>query len=208
MTAPFSTKNCTTFLCPFKHAQLRGVSPSLSIELTFRKQKLYGAQVTLAGCHHEEGPALLVADVNISTCPCLTAQKRGETPRRLTCCTTAPCSNRKPDTSIFPGLPLPSALKKRRRILLQSFVLQSAVLLRPLLAPVQLQQVLDDLWVAPQSRMHQGTLPTLIYMINLKGRQRDTTSTLAPNSSSREAISWCPRWHCTQRTGALFNTSV
>lgn len=56
--------------------------------------------------------------------------------------------------------------------LLQSFVLQSAVLLRPLLAPVQLQQVLDDLWVAPQSRMHQGTLPALIDMINLEGRQR------------------------------------
>lgn len=99
MTAPFSTKNCTTFLCPFKHAQLRGVSPSLSIDvkdapfetkrqtttgrstrgalaalafiggdasrLTFREQELHGAQVTLAGGHHEKGPALLVADVNV-----------------------------------------------------------------------------------------------------------------------------------------------
>lgn len=29
-------------------------------------------------------------------------QNKGETPRRLTCCTTAPCSNRKLHTSIFP----------------------------------------------------------------------------------------------------------
>lgn len=39
-----------------------------------------------------------------STCQCprLTAQNRGETPRRLTCCTTAPCSSRKSHTSVFP----------------------------------------------------------------------------------------------------------
>lgn len=202
MTAPFSTKNCTTFLCPFKHAQLRGVSPSLSIEvkdapwrqnsttgrstrrvrtaaarwvvdvwqLTFREQELHGAQVTLAGGHHEKGPALLVADVDVGAvlqqqlrdlrgreknrgagssrrafsgdrvmtscqgttrnlgrhirrrkcgrsgltcqCPCLTAQNRGETPRRLTCCTAAPCSNRKLHTSIFPR---PAAAVKARK---------------------------------------------------------------------------------------------
>lgn len=35
-------------------------------------------------------------------CPCLTAQNSGDTPRRFTCCTTAPCSNRKLHTSIFP----------------------------------------------------------------------------------------------------------
>jgi len=35
-------------------------------------------------------------------CPCLTAQNRGDTPRRLNCCTTAPCPNRKLQTSIFP----------------------------------------------------------------------------------------------------------
>lgn len=137
----------------------------LCFQLTFRKQELHGAQVTLAGGHHEQGPALLVAHIYISTmlqqqlrdlrdrntqtsstagsvcslwqwrelgvlkahfraksllgrrtkwgtdavdvrltcqCPCLTAQNRGETPRRLTCCTTAPCSNRKLHTSIFP----------------------------------------------------------------------------------------------------------
>lgn len=39
----------------------------LMVSRTFTKQKLYGAQVTLAGSHHEEGPALLVADVDIST---------------------------------------------------------------------------------------------------------------------------------------------
>lgn len=126
----------------------------LIVELTFRKQKLYSTEVTLAGGHHQQGPALLVAHVNISTmlqqllcnlktrpktfsceeltcissfsrhhddtvsatrltkqtrmgwltcqCPCLMAQNKGETPRRLTCCTTAPCSNRKLHTSIFP----------------------------------------------------------------------------------------------------------
>lgn len=128
----------------------------LVLELTFRKQELYSTEVTLAGGHHQQGPALLVAHVNIGTvlqqllrdletrpkkkpssceevtrvpgamttlqakhgrkkkliatpmgwltcqCPCLMAQNRGETPRRLTCCTTAPCSNRKLHTSIFP----------------------------------------------------------------------------------------------------------
>lgn len=128
------------------------------LELTFRKQKFYSTEVTLAGGHHQQGPALLVAHINISTmlqqllrdlktrpktfsreevtcissfsryqddtvsqtwlsvrrgcetpvgwltcqCPCLMAQNKGETPRRLTCCTTAPCSNRKLQTSIFP----------------------------------------------------------------------------------------------------------
>lgn len=37
------------------------------LELTFRKQKLYSAQVALAGSYHEQGPALLVTDVYIST---------------------------------------------------------------------------------------------------------------------------------------------
>lgn len=32
---------------------------------TFREQKLHSAQVTLAGGHHEKGPALLVTDVNV-----------------------------------------------------------------------------------------------------------------------------------------------
>lgn len=104
---------------------------------TFRKQKVDGAQVALAGRHHEERPALLVAYVDVGAalqqqlrnleglgadsgdravtrkekrqlvrltcqCPCLTAQNRGDTPLWLTCCTTAPCSNRTPHTSIFP----------------------------------------------------------------------------------------------------------
>lgn len=33
--------------------------------LTFRKQELHSAQVTLAGRHHQQGPALLVTDVDI-----------------------------------------------------------------------------------------------------------------------------------------------
>lgn len=33
--------------------------------LTFRKQKLHGTEVTLAGGHHQQGPALLVAHVDI-----------------------------------------------------------------------------------------------------------------------------------------------
>lgn len=33
--------------------------------VTFRQQELDGAQVTLAGRHHEEGPALFVADVDV-----------------------------------------------------------------------------------------------------------------------------------------------
>lgn len=128
---------------------------ALVLGLTFRKQKLHGTEVTLAGGHHQQGPALLVAHVNISTvlqqllrdletespevtqhacslrrrrnqnvahtteptgwltcqCPCLMAQNKGETPRRLTCCTTAPCSNRKLHTSIFPR---PAAAVKAR----------------------------------------------------------------------------------------------
>lgn len=37
----------------------------LVLELTFRKQKLYSTEVTLAGGHHQQGPALLVAHINI-----------------------------------------------------------------------------------------------------------------------------------------------
>lgn len=33
---------------------------------TFRQQKINGASVTLAGRHHEEGPALFVTDVDFS----------------------------------------------------------------------------------------------------------------------------------------------
>lgn len=51
--------------------------------------------------------------------------------------------------------------------LLQSFVLQSAVLLLPLCTPFQLQQVLDNLCVSSESGMDQNRLTTLIYMINL-----------------------------------------
>lgn len=39
----------------------------LVLELTFRKQKVHSAEVTLAGGHHQQGPALLVAHINIST---------------------------------------------------------------------------------------------------------------------------------------------
>lgn len=39
----------------------------LVLQLTFRKQELHSAEVTLAGGHHQQGPALLVAHVNIST---------------------------------------------------------------------------------------------------------------------------------------------
>lgn len=39
----------------------------LVLQLTFRKQKLYSTKVTLAGSHHQQGPALLVAHINIST---------------------------------------------------------------------------------------------------------------------------------------------
>ena len=35
------------------------------LSLTFRKQELDCAQVTLTGCHHEQGPALLVTDVDV-----------------------------------------------------------------------------------------------------------------------------------------------
>lgn len=38
---------------------------SLETALTFGKQELHGAQVTLAGCNHQQGPALLVTDVDI-----------------------------------------------------------------------------------------------------------------------------------------------
>lgn len=36
-------------------------------ELTFGEQKLYGTEVTLAGRHHQKGPALLVAHVDVGT---------------------------------------------------------------------------------------------------------------------------------------------
>lgn len=58
---------------------------------------------------------------------------------------------------------------RRYQSLLQSFVLQSTVLLLPLTTPFQLQQVLDNLWVSSESSVDQCTLPTLIYMINLAG---------------------------------------
>lgn len=51
--------------------------------------------------------------------------------------------------------------------LLQSFVLQSVVLLLPLSTPLELQQVLDNVWVSTESSMDQCTLSTLIYMIDL-----------------------------------------
>lgn len=47
-------------------------------------------------------------------CPCLTAQNKGDTPLRFTCCTTAPCSNRKSHTSIFPR-PAAAVKAKERR---------------------------------------------------------------------------------------------
>ena len=59
----------------------------------------------------------------------------------------------------------------RYQSLLQSFVLQSAVLLLPLSTPLQLQQVLDNLWVSSESGVDQRTLATLIYMIDLVGMQ-------------------------------------
>lgn len=34
--------------------------------LTFREQEVHRAQVALTRCHHEQGPALLVADVDVS----------------------------------------------------------------------------------------------------------------------------------------------
>ncbi|TNN84539.1 hypothetical protein EYF80_005239 [Liparis tanakae] len=84
--------------------------------------------------------------------------------------------------------------------------MESAVLLLPFTTPFQLQQVLDNLWVSSESRVDQCTLATLVYMINLSSMTRpkcpaaaekqsgfmpfsDTTSTLAPNSNSRKAIS-------------------
>lgn len=36
-------------------------------------------------------------------------------------------------------------------------------------APVLVQQVVDDVWVAPQPSMDQGTLTTLINMAHLEG---------------------------------------
>lgn len=56
--------------------------------------------------------------------------------------------------------------------LLQGFVLQSAVLLLSISTPLQLQQVLDNLWVSSQSSMDQRTLATFIYMINLAETQQ------------------------------------
>lgn len=55
--------------------------------------------------------------------------------------------------------------------LLQSFVLQSAVLLLSLGAPLQLQQVLDNLWVSAESSVDQRALATLIHMIDLADTQ-------------------------------------
>lgn len=40
---------------------------SFRTQLTFRKQELHSAQVPLAGCYHQQGPALLVTDVDICT---------------------------------------------------------------------------------------------------------------------------------------------
>ena len=51
--------------------------------------------------------------------------------------------------------------------LLEGLVLQTAVLLLALRAPFQLQQVLDDLWVASESSVDQRTLATLVHVVNL-----------------------------------------
>lgn len=37
------------------------------LELTFGEQKLHSTEVTLTGGHHQQGPALLVAHINISS---------------------------------------------------------------------------------------------------------------------------------------------
>lgn len=55
----------------------------------------------------------------------------------------------------------------RYQSLLQSFVLQSTILLLALRAPLQLQQVLNNFWVSSKSGVDQSTLSTLIHMINL-----------------------------------------
>jgi hypothetical protein len=52
--------------------------------------------------------------------------------------------------------------------LLEGLVLQAAVLLLALGGPLQLQEVLDDARVAPQSSMDQSTLTALIHMVNLQ----------------------------------------
>lgn len=57
--------------------------------------------------------------------------------------------------------------------LLQSFVLQSAVLLMSLSAPFQIQQVLDNLWVSTQSGVDQRGLAALIHVVDLEDVQWD-----------------------------------
>lgn len=37
------------------------------LELTFGEKKLHSTEVTLTGGHHQQGPALLVAHINISS---------------------------------------------------------------------------------------------------------------------------------------------
>lgn len=55
--------------------------------------------------------------------------------------------------------------------LLQSFVLQNAVLLVSLSSPFQIQQILNNLRVSPQSGVDQRRLATLIDVVNLEDVQ-------------------------------------
>ena len=59
--------------------------------------------------------------------------------------------------------------------LLQSLVLQSTVLLLPLRAPLQLQQVLDNVYMSSESSVNQPRLTALICMINLVKIQQDNS---------------------------------
>lgn len=60
--------------------------------------------------------------------------------------------------------------------LLQSFVLQSAVLLMSLGAPFQIQQVLDNLCVSAQSGVDQRGLAALIDVVNLEDVKREVVT--------------------------------
>lgn len=62
--------------------------------------------------------------------------------------------------------------------LLQSFVLQSAVLLMSLGAPFQIQQVLDNLRVSTQSGVDQRGLAALIHVVDLEDAQREVVTSI------------------------------
>lgn len=80
--------------------------------------------------------------------------------------------------------------------LLQSFALQSAVLLASLGTPFQIQQVLDNLRVSTQSGVDQRGLAALVNVVDLEDVQREAvTSAETKGTEATERTKLQDSWY-------------